>query len=1269
MSLRTDLVNLIVNIKGDNAKNELNQLQKEANRLGNELKNLKKGTKEYTDTSKQLSDVKGKMGELTKQIGITAMSQKQLMQELRRLQQIKAMLTPQTEEFTKMQKEIDKVSKRLYEVKNGVFGFSSTMHKLKKEIGGFGTAALAALGFQFITDQFRSIIQGAGKLSDSLAGIRKSTGLTDAEVKELNKSFSTFNTRTTTEALREIAKVGGQMGIAKEQIGAFTQSMDNLNVALGDEFEGGAEQITNVIGKLRNTFSDIKSDNVGEDLLHIGNALNVLGAEGLATAPVVSDIAQRIGSAGQVYGMTAGQTLGLSASLQELGITAERGGTATVKIMQKIATAPGEFAKIAGMGAAEFTRLVNTDITKAFMKVAEGFNSSKGMATEFAEKLADAEIGSVGITEVLSKLGSSSAIVADKINLSTEALKSNTSITEEFNILNSTLGATLDKLGKEFYRLVTSPALTEFLTKAAQGALKFIQVLRSIPEWFAKNATQAKIFIGVMLAFNALRTAALLQQWIGQLVLLTLGMNKSTLSAKVLATATRALQLAYAAAIGAAVVLIYNLSKLNKDQKEYVKSLTASASFLRVETEARKRSAAAISEELAKVSALVIQLRQHNITKEKTAALLKELIAINPELLKGLTAENIKRAEGIVILQRYKQAVMESAIAQAKQALLQEKMQKAIEFKLKYNINDGGDLSNQLSDLTDGGKNGRDGFGTFLKENILGIKSAHTELISEVKEFKKTLVDIETLSQSVASTKTTTAINSNSNIPESVSTISGKGKTDTDHIKTISEHQAIADHKVNTEADMWEKLRKLREDALQHSKTQDEREVLELETKFKQLYEEAGKNIAMRKHLDQTYALEVANLQKKQAERHAKEEEEQRLLELDANKKYLDQLYADEEKAIENWYANEKEITAGDYSQGLINKSLYEETITALELKELVERRDNAIKFGNTADVDKYNNAISQKEIERSLKKGDSFEGGEGNENEKKAYERAELAKQARKEMLNAGLDLYRNYIDSLNAMDEQRLKNIEYRYNQEQARLSRMLKYNMISKAQFDKLSEKAEEKANDKKKKIVEEQFYRSQKLAATNALINGALAISDIWSKHAANPVSAGILTALAVANTGAQISTINSQEPPIGRQGLIIDGPSHEGGGVDMVERRTGKTLANVEGGEPLMVLSKNTMANNGDVIRKLYHSSRVLNGAPIDMPNASRLTPILGNNNSEATAELKALRTEMKLVYGALAEMPKELKSYVVLKDLRRAEREYDSIKKYNSVNQ
>ena len=112
MSTRTDVVNLIINVNGDKSKQQLNNLRKTAADLRYEMQGLGKSTQEYKDKAALLKDVETKMASLRKEMGLAALSQKELTSELKRLQALKNVTTPQSKEFFELQKRIDAVNDR-----------------------------------------------------------------------------------------------------------------------------------------------------------------------------------------------------------------------------------------------------------------------------------------------------------------------------------------------------------------------------------------------------------------------------------------------------------------------------------------------------------------------------------------------------------------------------------------------------------------------------------------------------------------------------------------------------------------------------------------------------------------------------------------------------------------------------------------------------------------------------------------------------------------------------------------------------------------------------------------------------------------------------------------------------------------------------------------------------------------------------------------------------------------------------------------------------
>ncbi len=123
------------------------------------------------------------------------------------------------------------------------------------------------------------MVTGAGKLSDQLADLRRVTGLTADQANQLNESLLKIDSRTSADGLREIAIIAGKLGVAKEDILGFTEAVNKLVVALGDEL-GDADQITTQLGKILNVFDgEITGDNISK----LGNAIVDLANKGVAT--------------------------------------------------------------------------------------------------------------------------------------------------------------------------------------------------------------------------------------------------------------------------------------------------------------------------------------------------------------------------------------------------------------------------------------------------------------------------------------------------------------------------------------------------------------------------------------------------------------------------------------------------------------------------------------------------------------------------------------------------------------------------------------------------------------------------------------------------------------------------------------------------------------------------------------------------------------------------------------------------------------------------
>ncbi len=344
------------------------------------------------------------------------------------------------------------------------------------------TVATGVIGGNFVTwltTSLMTVIPAAidklVKKRDQLADIQRTTNLTDMEVKELDKSLKNLNTRTERTDLRGMASVAGQFNVAKEDIADFVQNVDKANVALKEL--GGAEQTASTLAKLDNVFKDIEGRNIGDRVLHIANALNVLEASGVATSPVIADFSSRMGRALVPLQVGADKVLGMAAAMEEMNLSAELGSTAVIEAFQKMLTETETFAKVAGMDLKEYKKLINDDIYAAFLKYLEGLKRVKGDQLEFAKALDALKLSGSGAMQTIGAMVDNYDLMSSKVKIAGDALKTTDSIQDEFNKKNYAFAVSLKKLGDWWSEFTNPKGLQQFIEFVVLGAAELLNLV------------------------------------------------------------------------------------------------------------------------------------------------------------------------------------------------------------------------------------------------------------------------------------------------------------------------------------------------------------------------------------------------------------------------------------------------------------------------------------------------------------------------------------------------------------------------------------------------------------------------------------------------------------------------------------------------------------------------------------------------------------------------------------------------------------------------
>lgn len=490
-TISDEKLKLQVIIDSNPAQQELHKLEKSTRALTHENKALllqkkllekqgKQDSEQYKElsktikaNSKEIRTNKERMNELQKEIGITSLTMGQLISRANVLKLSLKHTIPGSEAHSRYKRELAEISARMDVL-------SGKAQKAKLSIGSIadGFNRYAAIGasilafFSGVVLSVQKIIDINGKLSDSQAKVQKTTGMTKEEVDELTKSFGIFKTRTSREDLLGIAEIGGRLGIAKNEIGDFVQVMNKANVALGDSFEGGPEVVAEKLGRIKGLYDEIKDLSVESAFESVGSAMNELGADGTASEENIANFVTRVGALPEALKPSISEALGLGAAFEESGLKAELAGTNYGKVISIAARDFPQFAKVMGMTQGKVKDLLNTNPTEFFLQFA---NSLKGMdATQLSSVLDYLKLNDNEVKMVLGAASKNTDIFREKIELAAVSMAEATSLTNEYNIQNNSLGATLEKIKKTVMGWFSSESFVKWLTSSFEWLGKFI---------------------------------------------------------------------------------------------------------------------------------------------------------------------------------------------------------------------------------------------------------------------------------------------------------------------------------------------------------------------------------------------------------------------------------------------------------------------------------------------------------------------------------------------------------------------------------------------------------------------------------------------------------------------------------------------------------------------------------------------------------------------------------------------------------------------------
>jgi len=725
-TITDEKIKLTIEINGNAAQKDLIDLEKVTRKLTEETKDLtlerkrleqqgKKDTAEYkaltaaiNANNKVITENKQKMKVLQDQIGITGLTLSQLRQKATILRATLSNMIPGTEDFRRYQAELTQVNNRIGELTGRAAQARFSLSSLADSFNRYQALALSVVAaITGIVLSVQKIIDINGKLSDAQSDVMKTTGMTKDEVNELTKSFGALKTRTARIELLGLATEAGRLGIeGVANVQAFVEQANKMKVALGDDL---SDEAIREVGKMVNVYR--VGEQTGRDFAGsmdaLGSSINEVSASGANQAGYLVDYLKRQAGIAAQAKLSAADNIGYAATFDEIGQSVEVSATAMNKVWMDMFQNPSQFAKIAGMSIKDFNQLLATDSNEAMLKFLEGLRGNDAGLQQMMVSLEDLEVGGARGVSALSALANNTELLRKRQITSNQALIESTSLTNEYDIKNNNLAATLEKLQKTIVGMFSSEGFVNWLSGAVDWIAKFVgatedaegsatnwrngivitaKVLAVLAAalitniawqklvflWTTRN-TQATWLYNLGVKARAIAEGASIvvtQAYAAMTMLLRGNIIGATQALRVMTVTMLTTPWGLLLAGIAAVTAAYFLFSDSTD-----KASLSAKTFAKIQSEV----ASGVKAEKENLESLVALAKDETLSKEAKLKIIKQINEISPEYLGNITLENIKTDATTAAINRYVAALNNKLELEAIDNALRESKQRSLE--------------------------------------------------------------------------------------------------------------------------------------------------------------------------------------------------------------------------------------------------------------------------------------------------------------------------------------------------------------------------------------------------------------------------------------------------------------------------------------------------------------------------------------------------------------------------------------------------------------
>jgi TP901 family phage tail tape measure protein len=375
-------------------------------------------------------------------------------------------------ELDKIDKKADSVDRKMKRIGGaGTGGKGVVSAKANSKFGqgilsglGIGTGAAAALTAiralgGAITAAGASAKRAAvdfAEFQNNIVSISRISGIAESEVASMSQDFLELSSAipVSSSELQKFAEIASRFGIkGREGVQAFAETFGRLQSIIGPV----SEETTKSVARIASL-----TDFPIEEIDKFANAVVVLGKNFATTEDQIIRTGERLAGDLSQFGITADEVLGLATAFDSLGVKAELGGSAMVRILNSI-TKTGlrggsnleRLAELAGETTESFKEMALISRIDAFSQLIKG----GGSATEIMDRL---NLSGVRVQGVLGRLISRNDKFSESMAQSNKEMMDN-------NVLMRDSDRQADTLESRFNRL-SNAVTAAFISIGGEGS-------------------------------------------------------------------------------------------------------------------------------------------------------------------------------------------------------------------------------------------------------------------------------------------------------------------------------------------------------------------------------------------------------------------------------------------------------------------------------------------------------------------------------------------------------------------------------------------------------------------------------------------------------------------------------------------------------------------------------------------------------------------------------------------------------------------------------